>query len=66
MNDPETYRAAAAILKRYRTDDAALFCAHRADAMLDAGDLVSRQIWQRIQDAVRELTRGPEDGDAVH
>lgn len=66
MDDIEIYRAANVILKRHGAEDAALYCAQRADAFLEAGDMDGRRIWQRIENAVRELTRAPDDGDRVN
>lgn len=66
MDDLDIYRAANAILNRYSAGDAVVFCAQRADAMVETGNMVGRRVWQRIGNAVTELMREPREDDAVN
>lgn len=66
MDDIDAYVAAKIILTRYGPKTAVLYCAQQAEEMLKAGDVERHRVWQRIEDAVRELTRAPGEDDAVN
>lgn len=66
MDDLVRYIAVTVILKCYSVNDSLLNCAQQANAMLATGDTEGQRAWQRIGDAVRELTRLPRDGDTVN
>ena len=66
ISDLDIYRAAQATIARYG-DRAALHAAHRADALLAAGDMEGRAAWHRIEEAIDELGRTvPGHGEGVH
>lgn len=66
MDNPIIYRAANVILKHYGAENALALCARRARTLLEAGDMEGLRAWQRIENVVRELTRSPDDRDAVN
>jgi hypothetical protein len=66
IDDPDTWRAANLLLKRYGTD-AAIQAAQRADTLLAESDSEGCAIWKRILAAVAELTRTkPAKGERVN
>ncbi len=52
--DLDIYRSAQVLVKQHG-EDASIHTAMRADAMLEAGDLVGYDVWKRIVKAVGEL-----------
>jgi hypothetical protein len=66
VDDLDLYVAANLLLQRFGDEEAMLYCAQRAGEMLEAGDMERRRAWQRVEDAVWELTRLPGEGDAVN
>ena len=66
VDDPDTWRAANLLLKRYGVD-AAIRVAHRADELLADSDSDGYAIWKRILQAVGDLTRAkPVEGERVN
>ncbi len=63
----DIYRSANELIKRHG-DEAPIFAAIRADAMLEAGDMDGRAAWLWILEAVRDLLNeeAPTDTDVVH
>ena len=65
-HDFDINRAAKVIIKQYG-EDAPIYAAMRADAMLEAGDLCGLATWKRILRAVEELQSAePKSGEVVH
>jgi len=65
-SDPDIWRCANVMVKRYG-EGAALEATHRADAMLEKGDMDGRRVWKRILKAIEELERTERTGnDAKH
>ena len=56
LSDLEIYRAAQVTIQEHG-DSAGLHAAQRADELLAAGDMEGRRVWQRIEEAIDELTR---------
>ena len=56
MDDLDIYRSAQVLVNRH-DEDAPIEAAMRADAMLEAGDLVGYAVWRRILRAVEEMQR---------
>jgi hypothetical protein len=66
VDDPDVWRVANLLVKRHG-DDAALVAARRADELLAATDFEGCRIWNRILEAVAELTRTtPAEGERVN
>ena len=64
--DLDIYRSANLLLKQHG-EDAPVYAAMRADAMLERGDLDGYAVWKRILRAVEELQgTAPKPGAAVH
>ena len=62
----DIYRSAKLLVDRHG-DEAPIFAAMEADAMLDKGDLDGQAVWLRILKAVENmLTDKPGDGETVH
>jgi hypothetical protein len=68
MENIDVYRAAQLLIKQHGALGAEIHAAQRADEMLEAGDMEGRRVWQRVVEAVRELsdTKPPGDGVLVH
>lgn len=56
MNEIDIWRSAQLFLEKHG-DEAALFAAMRADALLEEGDPEGCRAWQRIQLAIISLQR---------
>jgi len=54
---PDIFRAAQLVIEQHG-DDAPIRAARRADELLDEGGLDGVAVWQRILEAIEELTRG--------
>jgi hypothetical protein len=54
ISDLDVYRCAQMVLRQHG-DEAALFAAERADALLAAGDMEGQSVWKRVLRAVVEL-----------
>ena len=54
ITDIDIYRCAEMIVRQHG-EDAALFAAERADALLAAGDVEGQVIWKRIVRAVVDI-----------
>ncbi len=66
ISDLDIYRTANVLVKQHG-EDAPIFAAMRADAMLEKGDLDGCAVWKRILRAADELQgTGPKSGEAVH
>jgi len=66
IDDPDIWRAANLLLKRYGADAAAQ-AAQRADTLLADSDSEGCAIWKRILAAVAELARTtPAEGERVN
>jgi hypothetical protein len=63
--DADIYHAAKVLIDQ-RGENAAVFAAERANALLDEGDLDGLLVWRRILAAVMELQRERGDGEAVN
>ena len=64
--DLDIYRSAKLLIEQHGAD-ALIEAAMRVDAMLEAGDLDGRAVWQRVLAAVEELLRTePAGRDRVH
>ena len=64
--DPEIWRAALLMVKRYG-DDAMIEAAARADELQEDGDYTGAADWQRILDAIERLqAKTPAEGEKVH
>ncbi len=64
--DLDIYRSAKVLVKRH-SEDAPIYAATRADAMLDKGDLDGAAVWKRILRAVEELQSvEPASGEVSH
>ncbi len=57
MNRDKEIYAVASIYIRDHGDDAVIEAAMRADALLDAGDLDGRNVWLRVIEAIKVLSR---------
>ncbi len=65
LSNLDIYRSASVLIRRYGAG-ASLHAAHRADEMLDKGDMDGRAVWGRIYEAVLELGReAPGEGERV-
>ncbi len=64
VNDPDIYRAAKLPIDQHG-DDALLRAAHRADELLEVGDMIGAATWRRILTAVEELRRGRREGEGL-
>lgn len=56
VDDPDIWRAASLLLKRYGAD-ADYVAAQRADELLNRRDLGGYAVWRRILTAVSDMTR---------
>lgn len=56
ISDLDTYRSAKVLTDRHG-DEATIFAAMNADAMLEKGDLDGAAAWRRIIQAIGELLR---------
>jgi hypothetical protein len=65
INDPDIFGAAKLLIDQYG-EDAAIRAAQRADELADEGDLDGVAFWRQILDAIKELTRGRRDGEALN
>jgi hypothetical protein len=65
MQDADIWRAAQLLIDQHG-EDAPLRAAHRADELLKDGDHDGNAVWERILMAIRELQRGPQEGDPMH
>lgn len=65
MEEIDIWRSARIYIKRYG-NEAALFAAMRADALLEEGDPDGCRTWQRIQLAIISLQRDPYPGEPRH
>ncbi len=66
VSEIDIYRSAQLLLEQYGLEGALIRAAMRVDELLNAGDLVGRDVWQRIRKAISELCREREPGDAVN
>ncbi len=65
-SDLDINRSANVLVKRHG-EDAPIYAAMRADAMLDQADLDGYAVWRRILRAVEELQgTEPKPGEAIH
>jgi len=64
-SDPDIYRAAKLLIDQHG-EDAPLRAAERAEALLEAGDMIGAVTWRRILAAVEELRRGRREGEKVN
>ena len=62
--DLDIYRSAQLLVKQHG-EDAPIYAAMRADAMLEAGDLDGYAVWKRILRAVGELRVKEAGGSAA-
>ena len=53
----DIWRSAAILLKQYGADEGAMIAAHRADALLDQGDVDGFHVWLAIEKAVKNWRR---------
>jgi hypothetical protein len=65
MTDPDIFRAAKLLIDQHG-EDAALRAAHRADELLEEGDVNGSAVWGRILAAVKELRRGRRDDESLN
>lgn len=65
IDDIDLWRAAKLMVDRYGVE-AEIEAASRADKLLEDGDLEGRAAWLRIVDAICELLRGRNPGEAVN
>ncbi len=66
ISDLDTYRAANVLIRQHG-EEAPIFAAMRADAMLGSDDLDGYAAWKRILRAVEGLQETtPKPGEAVH
>jgi len=66
VDDPDIWRAANLLLKRHGAD-AALVAARRSHELHKASDGEGSAIWERIMDAIGELSRTkPAQGERVN
>ncbi len=64
--DLDIYRSANVLVKHHG-ENAPIYAAMRADAMLEKGDLDGYAVWKRVLRAVEELQgTAPKSGEAVH
>ena len=65
-SDIDVYRSAKLLIDQHG-DEAPIYAAMEADAMLDKGDLDGQVVWMRILEAIKELlnTR-PGNGTPLH
>ena len=65
-SDIDVYRSARLLIDQHG-DEAPIYAAMEADAMLDKGDLDGQVVWMRILEAIKELlnTR-PGNGTPLH
>ena len=64
--DLDIYRSAQILVKRHG-QDAPIYAAVRADAMLEKGDLDGYAVWKRVLKAVEELQSVESvEGERVH
>lgn len=69
IRDIDIYRAAKVTIRRCGGDPATaeIHAAQRADELMAQGDMEGRRVWQRIQDAIRDLSATtPGNDDHVH
>ena len=52
----DIYRSAKLLIDQHG-EEAPIFAAMRADALLEAGDREGRQVWLSIREAIKELRR---------
>lgn len=65
ISDLDVYRCAQMMLRQHG-DEAALFAAERADALLAAGDVEGQSVWKRVLRAVVDLQQQePVDGQRL-
>jgi hypothetical protein len=57
VSELDIYRTANLLIQQHGTEDAKLYAAQRADAMLAKGDLEGDRAWRLIFKAIRELAR---------
>ena len=66
MDEIDIWRSAYMFIKKYG-DEAALFAAMRADALLEEGNPEGCRAWQRIQLAIISFQRTePHSGESQH
>ena len=66
IGDRDVWRVASILMERHG-HDAALIAARYADALLGSGDPDDRAAWERILEAVAELSRTkPNKGERVN
>ncbi len=63
----DIYRSAKLLIDQYGSVEAEIHAAQRADALLEQGDMDGRRVWQRVLEAVKELSViGAQSGKTVH
>lgn len=65
VDDPDIWRAANLLLKRYAAD-AEIVAAARADELLAGGDLEGYAVRKMIHRTMVELTREPAEGERTN
>ena len=64
--DPDVWLCAHLLLRRYGAD-AEQECSARVSRMIASGDETGAAVWQRVLDAVRDVTRADRRaGEALH
>jgi hypothetical protein len=63
--NPEIWRAASVVLSKYG-ERASAVLSRRADELLTKGDADGRALAMMILGAIRELQRGPLEGETIH
>jgi hypothetical protein len=53
----DVYRSANILIQQHGPEDALLFAAKRADALLELGDVEGQRVWKGVVRAVEELVR---------